>query len=75
MKIKFSSLKPGLQSTHIQLNSVESAFGTAWETMTIHEVIYVNYSEKELVLKVFSSYTVLTEEQFNSRNYCKPERA
>jgi len=75
MKIKFSGLKPGLQSTHVQLDSVEQAFGTAWETTTIHEVIYVNYSEKELVLKVFSQYTVLTEEQFNSRNYSKPKRA
>lgn len=71
--IKFADLKPGLQSTRAEFHSTQEAFGTSWDSLTIHEIIYVNKSEKELVLKVFSSYTVLTAEQFDSRSYAKPE--
>jgi hypothetical protein len=72
--IKFSDLKAGLQSTPVQLNQTQEAFGTSWNGFVIHEIVYVNKSDKEVVYKAFSSLYTMNEEQFDSRGYSKPER-
>lgn len=74
--MKFDELKEGLHSppTRIKLETRQQAFGTTWEGFVIHEVIYVNKSDKEVVYQAFSSINVMTADQFNTRGYLREER-
>ena len=72
--IRFKDLKAGLQSTPVQLNQTQQAFGSSWEGFVIHEIVYVNKSDKEIVYKAFGSLYTMTEENFDCRGYSKPER-
>lgn len=44
--MKFDDLKPGLQSTKVSMNLNQEAYGTHWVGFVVHEVLYVNKSEK-----------------------------
>lgn len=63
--VRAETLKPGLQDTPVWLYSNKNG----WEGFSRHDVIYVNKSEREIVIHKFGHRAVLSFEKFNLLNY------